>query len=88
MVLSTLLPPVAYGIGTAVPVIAFAIIIAFAGQHVGKAFDAMTKVERWFRCAAGVIFVAVVPTFTRHELSEFPVHIHRVVNGKAVTGVE
>ena len=56
---STVLPPVAYGIGTAVPVIAFALVIAFASQYVGKAFNAMTKIERWFRLITGVIFVVV-----------------------------
>jgi cytochrome c-type biogenesis protein len=51
------LPPVAYGIGTAVPVIIFATIIAFAGQFVGKAFNAVTVIDRWFRLIAGVVFV-------------------------------
>jgi len=54
---STVLPPVVYGIGTAVPVIAFALVIAFAGQYLGKAFNAMTKIERWFRAIAGAVFV-------------------------------
>ncbi len=47
-----------YGIGTAVPVIAFALVIAFASQYVGKAFNIMTKIERWFRLVTGVIFIA------------------------------
>ena len=54
---SSVLPPLTYGIGTAVPVIAFALIISFAGRHVGKAFNALTKFERWFRIATGVIFI-------------------------------
>ena len=53
------LPPIAYGIGTAVPVIAFALVIAFAGQYVGKTFNATAKIEWWFRAVAGVIFIAV-----------------------------
>jgi cytochrome c biogenesis protein CcdA len=61
---SILLPPVAYGIGTAVPVIAFALVIAFASQYVGKAFNAMTKIERWFRLLTGVLFVAVGVHYT------------------------
>jgi len=56
---STVLPPVAYGIGTAVPVIAFALVIAFASQYVGKAFNVMTKIERWFRLVTGVIFIVI-----------------------------
>lgn len=56
---STVLPPVVYGIGTAVPVIAFALVIAFAGRYVGTAFNAITRVERWFRTVTGAIFIAV-----------------------------
>ncbi|NLF32727.1 MAG: sulfite exporter TauE/SafE family protein [Planctomycetes bacterium] len=69
---STLLPPVAYGIGTAVPVIAFALVIAFASQSVGKAFNAMTKIERWFRLATGVIFVAVGLYYTLIHIYGMP----------------
>ncbi|MDZ7815327.1 MAG: aromatic aminobenezylarsenical efflux permease ArsG family transporter [Planctomycetota bacterium] len=54
---SMVLPPLVYGIGTAVPVIVFAIFIAFASQYVGKAFNAMTKIEKWFRLITGLIFV-------------------------------
>ena len=61
---SMILPPVAYGIGTAVPVITFALVIAFASQYVGKAFNAITKIERWFRLVTGVIFVAVGVYYT------------------------
>ena len=61
---STVLPPLAYGIGTAVPVIAFALVIAFASQNVGKAFNAMTRIEWWFRLIAGILFVAVGVYYT------------------------
>jgi len=56
---SPVLPPVVYGIGTAVPVVAFALAIAFASQHVGKAFNRLTQIERWFRLATGIVFVLV-----------------------------
>lgn len=61
---STVLPPVVYGIGTAIPVIAFALVIAFASQYVGKAFNAMTKIERWFRWITGLIFIVVGVYYT------------------------
>lgn len=61
---STILPPMVYGVGTAVPVIAFALVIAFASQYVGKAFNAMTKVERWFRLITGSIFIVVGVYYT------------------------
>lgn len=55
---SALLSPLVYGIGTALPVIAFSLLIAFAGQYVGKAFHVMTKIERWLRLLTGAVFLA------------------------------
>lgn len=54
---SAILPPLVYGIGTAVPVIAFAFIIAFASQSVGKAFNRLTQVERILRAVTGSVFI-------------------------------
>lgn len=50
--------PTLYGVGTALPVIAFAFLMAFASQHVGKAFNRLTQIERWVRIVTGVIFIA------------------------------
>jgi len=55
---SPVLLPTLYGIGTAVPVIAFAILIAFASRHVAKAFGGLRHVERWGRVVTGCVFVA------------------------------
>ena len=49
--------PSLYGVGTALPVVAFALLMAFGAQHVGKAFDRLTQVERWARRITGVVFV-------------------------------
>ena len=54
---SPVLLPLAFGVGTAVPVLGFALLIAFAGQYVGTAFNRLTQIERWLRTATGVIFV-------------------------------
>ncbi len=54
---SRLLLPGLYGIGTALPVLGFAFLIAFGGQYVGKAFNRLTQVERWIRILTGIIFV-------------------------------
>lgn len=54
---SRLLLPTAYGIGTALPVLVFAFLIAFASQHVGKAFNKLAQIERWVRLATGVLFI-------------------------------
>jgi len=54
---SRLLVPGVYGIGTALPVVVFAFLIAFGGQYVGKAFNRLIQVERWVRFATGIVFV-------------------------------
>lgn len=54
---SRLLLPSIYGLGTALPVIVFAFLIAFASQHVGHAFNRLTQIERWVRLATGVLFI-------------------------------
>ena len=54
---SPILLPTLFGIGTAVPVLVFAFIITFASQYVSKAFNALTKFERWFRVITGVVFI-------------------------------
>ena len=54
---SRLLLPTLYGIGTALPVIVFAFLIAFASEYVGKAFNRLSQIEKWIRVAAGVLFI-------------------------------
>jgi cytochrome c biogenesis protein CcdA len=55
---SKILFPALYGLGTALPVIVFAFIIAFSAQSVGKAFNSLTKIEIWARRITGGVFVA------------------------------
>jgi cytochrome c biogenesis protein CcdA len=54
---SRLLLPALYGAGTAVPVVVFAFLIAFAAEYVGKAFNRLSQIERWVRVTAGVLFI-------------------------------
>ncbi|OGV64900.1 MAG: hypothetical protein A2283_23205 [Lentisphaerae bacterium RIFOXYA12_FULL_48_11] len=54
---SRLLLPVLYGVGTAVPVICFAFLVAFSTEYVGKVFNRLTQVEKWVRIIAGVLFI-------------------------------
>ena len=56
---SHLLLPSAYGIGTALPVVVFAIAIALSARSVGKMYGALQKVERWARRITGGLFVLV-----------------------------
>jgi cytochrome c biogenesis protein CcdA len=54
---SRLILPVLYGAGTALPVLIFAFLLAFAASSVGKAFNKLTAVERWIRIIAGALFI-------------------------------
>jgi len=54
---SYVLLPSLYGVGTALPVVAFAFMIAFASKHVGRAFNRITQIERWLRFITGIVFV-------------------------------
>lgn len=55
---SRLLIPCLYGIGTALPVVCFAFLIAFGSRYVGTTFNRLAQVERWVRIVTGVILLA------------------------------
>ena len=54
---SRLVLPMLYGAGTALPVLVFAFLMAFASQSVGRAFNRLTQIERWVRFTTGGIFI-------------------------------
>ncbi len=56
---SQLLLPSLYGMGTGLPVMAFAILGAFGARSVALAFNKLTKVEWWVRRITGIIFILV-----------------------------
>ncbi len=56
---SSVVLPVVYGVGTALPVMVFAVILATSAQSVGKAYNVLAKIEWWARMLTGVIFVLV-----------------------------
>ncbi|MBU1050316.1 sulfite exporter TauE/SafE family protein [Candidatus Bipolaricaulota bacterium] len=56
---SGVLLPFIYGIGTALPVVIFALVLAFGAQWLGKVFERVTLIERWMRWMTGIIFVGV-----------------------------
>ena len=62
--------PLVYGIGTALPVIVFAVLIALSAQSVGKAFNVLTKIEWWARRTTGTIFLAVGVYFSLKYIFE------------------
>lgn len=56
---STVALPLVYGVGTALPVLAFALLIALSAQSVGRAYDALAKVEWWARMVTGWVIILV-----------------------------
>ena len=56
---SALLLPSLYGAGTAVPVVAFAIVLAVSAQRIGAAYNAVGHIEKWARGVTGVAFILV-----------------------------
>ena len=54
---STIVLPLIYGIGTALPVLMVAFLLAYSAQSVGKTYNILSKVEWWARMITGWIFV-------------------------------
>lgn len=51
--------PSIYGIGTGLPVLAFAILIAIGVKNIGNIFKRVTLIEYWTRRVTGIIFILV-----------------------------
>lgn len=56
---SPLLLPVVYGIGTALPVIIFAALLAAGARRLGAALDRVQVFERWARRVTALVFIGV-----------------------------
>lgn len=56
---STVLMPALYGIGTALPVVVFSLILAFAAHRLSRAFNVLTALETWMRRVTAVVFLGV-----------------------------
>jgi cytochrome c biogenesis protein CcdA len=56
---SRLFFPSLYGVGTALPVAAFAGLIAVGTRSVGRIFDRLSRIEIWVRRLTGGIFILV-----------------------------
>jgi len=56
---STLLMPGMFGVGTALPVVCFAFILAFGAEKLSRAYNLLTQVERWGRLLTGVLFILI-----------------------------
>ncbi len=56
---SSFLMPTVYGIGTALPVIVFAFVIAISTRLVGVIFNKLKAIEKWARRITGGVFIVV-----------------------------
>jgi len=70
---SNFIYPSLYGIGTALPVVAFAIILAFSAKTVGKVFNRITQIEYWSRMLTGGLFELIGIYFTLKYLFKFDI---------------
>jgi len=56
---SSVMMPTVYGIGTALPVVVFAVLIALGARWVGTVFNKISVFEKWARRITGIAFVLV-----------------------------
>jgi cytochrome c biogenesis protein CcdA len=61
---SAILLPTVYGIGSAVPVLIFALLLATSADLMARVFNRVTQFELWARRITGIIFLAVGIYFT------------------------
>jgi cytochrome c-type biogenesis protein len=54
---STLVLPFIFGVGTALPVLVVAFLLAYSAKSVGKTYNMLSKVEWWARQGTGWIFI-------------------------------
>lgn len=53
----TIMLPLVYGIGTALPVLLVAFLLAYSAKSIGKTYNMLAKVEWWARQITGWVFV-------------------------------
>ena len=61
---SIVLFPLLYGVGTALPVVVFSLLLAFGAQSIGKLFNRLTVIERWTRRITGLAIAIVGVYYT------------------------
>jgi cytochrome c biogenesis protein CcdA len=66
----SILLPLVYGIGTALPVLVVAFLLAYSAQSVGRTYHALSKVEWWARMITGWIFILVGAYFSLRYVFE------------------
>jgi len=53
----SILLPLVYGVGTALPVIVVAVLLAYSAQSVGKTYNVLSKIEWGARMVTGWVFI-------------------------------
>jgi cytochrome c biogenesis protein CcdA len=61
---SAVLLPTIYGIGTALPVLIFALLLTAGADLMARAFQRVTQFELWARRITGIVFLAIGIYFT------------------------
>ena len=56
---SPVMMPCIFGLGTALPVVLFSVLLAFSAHRVSRAFNMLTLFEKWARRGTGVLFLLV-----------------------------
>ena len=56
---SVVLLPLVFGVGTALPVVAVSLLLAFSARSVGKAYNALARVEWWARMTTGWVLIYI-----------------------------
>jgi cytochrome c-type biogenesis protein len=54
---SAVIMPSIYGLGTALPVVVFALVMVFSVKSIGKVFAKLTQIEKWVRKLTAIIFI-------------------------------
>ena len=65
---SGVLLPSVYGLGTALPVFAFALLIVAGTRSVGRVFGVVSRIEPWARQFTGGLFIAVGIYYSLHYI--------------------
>jgi threonine/homoserine/homoserine lactone efflux protein len=65
---STIVLPTVFGVGTALPVLLFAILLAAGAKSVGAVFQQLTRFEWWARQATGIALLLIGLYLTLHHV--------------------
>lgn len=65
--------PMVYGLGTALPVLLVAFVMAYSAASIGRTYNVLSKFEWWARQITGWIFVALGTLFASRNVFELGV---------------